>query len=228
MALRLATWNCFRGDPGERLSELASLRPDVVCLQEVAAPQQLIPNSIYRAQTSVQGVLLWAREDLLLTAVAEERANGNRALAFLGAAMGVGLAGVWAQSEPSYTRDVLGSLEAARMALGSVPLIFLGDFNASPPLSRGGAEHAKLVATLEEDGLCSAYHRARQEDFGAESHPTFYWQWKEAQPFHLDYCFVPEEWASLISSVEVGGFAEFSSSDHRPVLVELDVDVAAI
>ena len=158
MALRLATWNCFRGDPGERLSELASLRPDVVCLQEVAAPQQLIPNSIYRAQTSVQGVLLWAREDLLLTAVAEERANGNRALAFLGAAMGVGLAGVWAQSEPSYTRDVLGSLEAARMALGSVPLIFLGDFNASPTLSRGGAEHAKLVATLEEDGLCSAYH----------------------------------------------------------------------
>ena len=42
---------------------------------------------------------------------------------------------------------------------------------------------------------------------------------KEAQPFHIDYCFVPEAWVDRLTGVEVGSFADWpperSPTAHR-------------
>ena len=84
------------------------------------------------------------------------------------------------------------------------------------------ANHSRLVEVLRDDfGLVSAYH-AHTGRAPGEEQPTLYWQWKHHQPYHVDYCFVPESWVGHIRSVEVGGWAEWEGrSDHRPVVVEV-------
>lgn len=224
MTLRIATWNCFRGDPAERLAELSGFDVDVVCLQEVKAPSNGISNSHYRPKTSVQGVFLWARPDLLLTPAGNDTGSGSCALAAIGERQALGVAGVWAQTAPSYVANAIETIESAVSEFDPAPLLVLGDFNASPALVGGRAGFERLIARTKQAQLVSAYHVMLGEEFGAESTPTFYWRRDEAAPFHIDYCFVPEAWAPLIRSVEVPGFGEFRTSDHRPIIVELDLD----
>ena len=76
---------------------------------------------------------------------------------------------------------------------------------------------------LSKLGLVSAYHHFFGEEQGSETRPTFYLLWKENRPFHIDYCFIPEAWTADIRSVSVGTYADwFASSDHRPLVVELN------
>jgi len=52
--------------------------------------------------------------------------------------------------------------------------------------------------------------------------PTYYFQWKEQRPFHIDYWFMPRDWAPNVQRVEIGSYEEWKGrSDHRPLLVEL-------
>jgi exonuclease III len=51
--------------------------------------------------------------------------------------------------------------------------------------------------------------------------PTYYHQFARNAGFHLDYCFVPIDWVPRLSSVTIAGAEEFTSSDHRPLLVEI-------
>ena len=70
-----------------------------------------------------------------------------------------------------------------------------------------------------------AYHYFFNEAPGKETQPTHFHQGKQDRPFHLDYCFVPSDWASRITSVHVGGFSEWCAiSDHVPLVVDVDVN----
>ena len=90
----------------------------------------------------------------------------------------------------------------------------------------GDRNHSALVSLLQELGLVSAYHSFHGEAHGEESKPTYYFQWKEQRPFHIDYCFIPEPWARNVRRVEIGGYEEWKEySDHRPLLVEVTHNV---
>lgn len=80
-----------------------------------------------------------------------------------------------------------------------------------------------LQRMRDELGLVSAYGHVYGENPGEETHATYYHQWRESQPFHLDYCFVPEAWAGRITDVKVGSFAAWRQSDHRPITVDIDL-----
>lgn len=68
----------------------------------------------------------------------------------------------------------------------------------------------------------SAYHAFHDEAHGAETRPTYYFQWKEQRPYHIDYCFLPKTWAGAIRRVEIGAYEpRRPHSDHRPLLVEV-------
>ncbi len=44
-----------------------------------------------------------------------------------------------------------------------------------------------------------------------------------AVSFHIDYCFIPRDWAKDIRGVTVGGFHDWiAESDHMPVTVDID------
>jgi endonuclease/exonuclease/phosphatase family metal-dependent hydrolase len=68
----------------------------------------------------------------------------------------------------------------------------------------------------------SAYHDFFGEEHGHESRATHYFQWNEAKPSHIDYCFVPRAWSGRIRSVTVGTYADWArDSDHRPLVVDV-------
>lgn len=137
---------------------------------------------------------------------------------------------VWSHSEEgSYVNGVHSILSQCATWLNGAPSVVLGDFNAHPnfdiehPASPFASVSDKLFADF---GMVSAYHTVASTPHGTEHSPTFYHQWNEAQPFHIDYCFVPMSWAPSITGVTVGSYAEFEGfSDHRPIVVDIAGDI---
>lgn len=83
----------------------------------------------------------------------------------------------------------------------------------------------KKAATRDAFGLVSAYHHHFRESFGVETRPTHFHQGKEEAAFHLDYCFLPGEWAKSIKNVAVGVYNDWNSiSDHVPLIVDLGIE----
>jgi exodeoxyribonuclease-3 len=81
--------------------------------------------------------------------------------------------------------------------------------------------HDRLVRALESLGLVSAYHAFHGVAHARETHATYYHRFDLADRWHIDFCFVPTAWSARIRAVEVSGPDEHTSSDHRPVLVEV-------
>ena len=134
------------------------------------------------------------------------------------------LLNVWAQL-PRYEEDVVNCVRAARRVLPSdLPLVVAGDFNSCPAVRSQGRSSQEMFRTLRQGfGLVSAYHHYFGVEPGQESHPTFYMHRRQARPFHIDYCFVPESWAEWIAAVEVGSYSEWKDSDHRLATFDLAV-----
>jgi endonuclease/exonuclease/phosphatase family metal-dependent hydrolase len=107
--------------------------------------------------------------------------------------------------------------------LSAAPAIIVGDFNSHWRWDGSSSvNHSRLVERLRDEfGLVSAYHAFHGLKPGDEQ-PTLFWQWKEHQPYHVDYCFIPEAWLPHVEAVEVGDFSQWAGeSDHRPLMVEI-------
>jgi hypothetical protein len=137
---------------------------------------------------------------------------------------------VWSKANVQYryVEAVVRAVDLYRHLFTTSLTVLIGDLNSNaiwddnhPP----ELNHSALVELLGELGLSSAYHHFFGEAHGEETRPTYYFQWKEQKPYHIDYCFVPSIWAPYIRCVEIGSYAEWQSySDHRPLLVEVRPD----
>jgi len=113
---------------------------------------------------------------------------------------------------PQQATELIGQLPG-----DGIPTVVAGDFNAS----WRNAHHLRNVASLAARGLVNAYNSFYELAANARlAHPTSYFQWNRARPYHMDFVFVPESWS--IRSVEVGSFEDYPArglSDHVPVIV---------
>lgn len=134
------------------------------------------------------------------------------------------LLNVWAQRMPTYESFVVAAVSICQQSMReNERLVVVGDFNSPAQLPKSQTAHINLLAKLTDDfGLVSAYHVHHSVDSGNEAHPTHYWRWNRAAPFHIDFCFIPGEWCSRLGGVEVGSFDEWPDSDHRPIVVEIE------
>jgi endonuclease/exonuclease/phosphatase family metal-dependent hydrolase len=134
------------------------------------------------------------------------------------------LLAIWAQREPTYIRHVLAEVASRGEWLRGDSGWIAGDLNTSPVLDRnGGDKHVQIVEAFRELGLTCAYHAHMDEAHGAESLPTYYHQWNRSKPFHIDYAFLPTDWAGRIRSVRVVELDPADRiSDHMPLVVELN------
>jgi exodeoxyribonuclease III len=227
--MRIATWNCYRGPCLERASELASLDPDVVVLQECGRPEGALANQhAWFGANPAHGVGIVARPPFKVTpAPLNSRVDHSAYPAIITGPAHFHILAMWALPRPSYIRAVLDALDAYSSFLTAAPSVVVGDFNCfaqwngSAPSKR----HVELSRRLADDlGLVSAYHAAPDYNPNIKECPTHFWRWSEAHPFHIDYCFVPASWKDAIRSVHVAPFSEQQwRSDHRPVVVDLDL-----
>lgn len=140
------------------------------------------------------------------------------------------LIAVWAMND---TKDVrkryVGQVYSAinRYAdLLNMPTIIIGDFNwnviwdTEPSYPLNG-KLADVIEILKRKGIRSLYHEFFNEDFGGETHPTFFMHHNRDKPYHIDYCFASTNFEA--KKVEVGNFSDWAKkSDHMPIIITLD------
>lgn len=142
------------------------------------------------------------------------------------------LIAVWSKGgqDSPYVEGVVRAVEIYRDLFAQRRTVLAGDLNSNAiwdSSHAAGHNHSALVEMLSELGLVSSYHFFHREAHGAERQPTYYFQWKESRPYHIDYCFIPAEWAPNVPCVEVGAYAEWKDrSYHRRLLVQLAGDSA--
>jgi exonuclease III len=224
--MRLVTWNCYRGECLRRSSQLDPLDADVIVLQECRKPNdEANGKAIWFGDRVTQGVGAVARgEWSVQRGVVDERVIDSVYPIQVAGPIAFNLLEIWAQPRPTYVRAVLEGLKHYRTFIRSAPTVIAGDFNSHPVWDRKArVNHTALVEYLRDEfGLVSAYHVAASTSGATSEEATCYWQWKESQPFHLDYCFIPTDWVHRLKRVEVGGYAAWADkSDHRPLLVEI-------
>lgn len=224
--MRLVSWNCYRGECRQRAAQLNSFRPDLVVLQECGEPASAADRQcVWFGSRSIQGVGVVARGDWSVERGPVDPAVDSVYPVRVSGPVEFHLLAVWAQKRPTYVRAVLDGLARYREFLTAAPTVVVGDFNSHPRWDADAPEanHTVLADLLRRDfGLVSAYHAAASRSGVAAEEATLYWRWQEGQPFHIDYCFIPESWVARLGAVEVGGYREWADkSDHRPLLVEV-------
>ena len=223
--IRLVTWNCCRGAYDAKLSRLQRLEPDVAVLQECARPLEARPDTAWFGSNPRQGVGILARSPFRLFAEPVRAGTQSMFAARVQGSVTFTVVAVWAQPEPTYSEALRRAVTIYRDLLLSGPCVVLGDLNSSVAWDNrhGRSDHRELERQLREEfGLVSAYHVATGEQPGEESRPTHFWRWHEEAPFHLDYCYLPEQWLPGMISVKVGTYEEWAdASDHRPLTVEV-------
>ena len=136
--------------------------------------------------------------------------------------------GVWTHAEPSYAKVAWEAMFACAHEADKwkLPLVAAGDFNVWPGLKtpKAARESSKFLQCIRDKfGLVSAYHHhPRRQKAGREKCFTHFHKREQCNPFHIDYCFVPEGWLSRLDGVRVGSFQAWKEeSDHCPLTVKL-------
>jgi len=226
--VRIVTWNCCRGAYRRKADLLAAFAPHLSVLQECAKPETETKRRLWFGDNPRQGVLVQAAPPYQLAALPclADVPKFVVPVSVTGP-VSFNLLAVWAKGKQDhcYVEGVIQAVAMYRSLLTGAPAILIGDLNSNAiwdASHRPGLNHTGLVETLSRLGLVSAYHSHFGEAHGQETRPTYFFQWNEARPFHLDYCFLPKAWAGEVRRVEVGSYDEWKGhSDHRPLLVEI-------
>jgi exodeoxyribonuclease-3 len=133
---------------------------------------------------------------------------------------------VWANNpgdpDGQYCTQVWKAIHHYDRSITNRQTILIGDFNSNTIWDKPRREgnHSTIVERLEKKGIYSAYHRHFKQIQGKEQHPTLYMYRHKDKPYHIDYCFVSEDLADKLQSVEIGDYDFWKQySDHVPVIV---------
>jgi hypothetical protein len=123
------------------------------------------------------------------------------------------------QNKPmKYPQIALSAIQEYAPYIKALPTIITGDMNCYKGQSGETKRYSiqTIFDTLAEMGLSSAYHQWKDEALGEETVPTYYHQFKESQPFFIDYTFssIP------LKSYHLGEWDK-ELSDHVPQIIEI-------
>lgn len=229
--MRLITWNCnqaFR----RKQHRLFDLEPDIVVVPECENPAEKGDWSgwtdwWWTGDDPHKGLGVFTRTGIDIT----NNTEIDEADHFLPVETDAAdVLAVWAMNDRENPRQrYIGQVHTVlenRPELVAGNTVVAGDFNWNvmwdeSPNSPLCGDFAGVREALNENGLYSAYHAARGDDFGEETEATFYMHKKEERPFHIDYAFVPGREIETGADVIIGKYADWiGASDHVPLLVD--------
>jgi len=225
-ALQLLAWNCHHGSLESRLTDVATLSPDIAFIQEYlpSAADDGRAGAVTRRVGPRKGVALVSLNSAYtLTPRTLKRTCGRGVVAAaVKGPLSFNVIGIWAQGPP-YAADVLKTVTACRNIIRAAPTVIMGDFNSGSKLfntPRPTRRHAPIVDALSTLGLVSAYHTFHKVKVAEEPQATYRHLFKAEQPWHIDLCFVPQVWVPRIERVDVIDSEPWRrASDHAPLCV---------
>ncbi len=224
--MRIVAWNCFRGPLARKIAALETLSPDVAVLPEVPAPSAESEQVLwFPSNASSLGIQVRSSGDYRLKRLKAANLPNCVVPIRVSGPVRFNLLAVWTWPAPSYLRAFTDALAAYSSLLQAGPTVVAGDFNGNPAFDKPRARIKRwsaAFAELQNAGLVSAYHYVNGAAFGRERHATHHFLRKPERPFHIDFCFIPGEWANGKLSARVVAGPEWSRlSDHFPLLVNI-------
>jgi exodeoxyribonuclease-3 len=232
--MKIITWNCnmaFR----KKADLLLAYEPDILVIQECECIERLPftdtqkpSDMLWFGNNQHKGLAVLSYNGLKLSVLDGHNKDLQTIvpISVSGGQFNFNLFAVWAwnptDKDGKYVEQVWKAVHHYDDLLLLKPTILAGDFNSNTiwDRKRRAGNHSNVVKYLEEKGIHSAYHLLHQQIQGKEQHPTFYLYRHQDKPYHLDYCFVSEDFAKTICAVEVGDHGFWSEySDHVPIIV---------
>ena len=107
-------------------------------------------------------------------------------------------------------------------------IILTGDFNSNnffdkKYVAEKKPSHSDIIKKLREYGIESAYHKFNNCIDGNEYEPTLLWQMNKNNKFHIDYCFISNDYT--IKGIRIGSIVEWEEnrlSDHCPLIIDVE------
>ncbi len=230
--MRIVTWNCQQALE-KKADALLALNPDVAVVPECSkksafALQQQGLNALWFGSNPHKGLGVICRKEWSLRALPQPVQKWIAPIE-VNALMPFTLLAVWAcavgaSRENRYIGQIYQALIAHPEWFNGNPVVLAGDFNSNKiwDAKREVGNHSAVVRLLDERGLVSTYHEHFSEPQGEESRRTLYMFRHEDRPHHIDYIFIPREWAPRLRMVAVGAYEQWSKlSDHCPVVVDI-------
>jgi exodeoxyribonuclease-3 len=234
--MKFVTWNCL-GALHEKHQRLLTLGADVMVIQECTQPSLAQVNRSEGCSfawfgsahhKNALGVLV--KPPWIIRAKCALKPKWAGKVTIDGPAS-IELFPVWAHHDKSsgiaYIEQVHLLLDSIEKSSLSPYTIAAGDFNSNSYWDReyGLKSHTAAVSRFRKLGMESAYHEFFGDTQGAERHPTYWTSTKvKDAPYHIDFVFLSLPLLSKLRNVEVGSHHEWrSSSDHVPVLAEIDL-----
>ncbi len=230
--MRIVTWNCQMG-LDKKVDALLSLNPDVAVVPECSeksaiALRQRGFNTLWFGCNPHKGLGVFCRKDWEIQTLAPPDHKWIVAIG-VAAPTPFTLIAIWAcrvgsKNADNYVGQIYNALTSHPEWFNGSPVVLAGDLNSNTiwDSRHKVINHSTVVKMLADRGLVSVYHHHFGETHGEESRPTIYFRHHEDKPYHIDYIFIPREWASRLKMVEVGRFEAWSKlSDHCPVVVEV-------
>jgi Endonuclease/Exonuclease/phosphatase family len=225
--MRIVAWNCCRGPLDRKIAALETLSPDVTVLPEAIQPAKESKQLLWFPSTaSSLGIQVRSGGDYRLRRLRTADLPNCVVPIRVSGPVNFNLLAVWTWPAPSYIKAFENGLSAYSRLLHPGPTVVAGDFNGNPVFDKRRRRIKRWTtafAELEEAGLVSAYHYIHKVTFGEELHATHHFLRNPDRGFHIDYCFIPGEWANRKLKVQVVSGSEWSLlSDHFPLLVDID------
>jgi exonuclease III len=231
--VRIVVWNC-RMALAKKRELLYALRPDIAVIPECSHASMLVCqedgfNTRWWGENKHKGLGVIAAKPWSLEPRRRPRQKWI-ASAWVRGPQEFLLIAVWAcpvgtVRELNYVGQTYEALvRHPKWFADRRPVVLCGDFNSNTSLDPGRRvrKHSAVVELLARKNIVSAYHTFFSENHGAETRPTYYFWHRQERRFHLDYIFLPRDWAERVTNFRVGSFNEWrSSSDHMPILVDV-------
>lgn len=224
--MRIVAWNCFRGPLEKKVAALETLSPDVAVLAESIQPPKESKQVLwFPSNASKLGIQVRSSGDFQLKRLKTADLPNCVVPVHVRGPISFNLLAVWTWPAPSYIKAFMHALAAYSVLLRSGPTVVAGDFNGNPAFDKPRQRikwWTRAFSDLQDAGLVSAYHSFNRVPFGKEPHPTHHFLRNPDRRFHIDFCFIPKEWAKKKLKVQVVMDPEWSIlSDHFPLLVSL-------
>ena len=219
--MRVTSWNRPKAEIEGSRALLAPLGADLVALQECRRPDGDSPSVIWRGKHEQQGAsVVSTSEALPVEPIEIPSLHPTVVPVVVQAPEPFVFVGVW--THPPFNKVAWSAMTACVAAADGLPVVAAGDFNSSPRVQGQERDSERFLERMREElGLVSAWHHCTGEAHGEETRATYYHLRKESDPFHIDYCFLPETWMDRLTGVEVGTFGGWPQSDHRPLTVDI-------
>jgi exonuclease III len=237
--MRIVAWNC-RMALARKRQHLYALQPDIAVIPECARPDLELClhdgfDGRWFGNNPRKGLGVLVRKPLHISRTEKPPNRWIVPLSISGHQCAFRLIAVWAMpikgsTVKSYIGQVYEAVFHHPQWFDGKPSILCGDFNSNKfwDGNRKTGNHSAVVTLLEKHSLISAYHHFFSETQGQETRPTYYFWHRKNRGYHIDYVFLPRDWASNVKTVEVGNHSAWSKlSDHVPLFVDVALPRAA-